>query len=87
MTTAGLIKDIWRREGIVGFGKGFNACFYHAAGCGFIYFSLYKFLKPILREKMGEDSDLALCYMLSSLGTGIITLSIGYPYELIKCRL
>ena len=60
--------------------------FYYAAAGGFIYFSLYKFLKPVLKEKMGEDSDLALCYILSSLVTGVVTGIIFYPFDLMKCR-
>ena len=47
-STLGLMMDIWGKEGFVGFSKGFTACCYSAAFCGFIYFSLYKTLKPVL---------------------------------------
>ena len=85
-STLGLMMDIWGKEGFVGFSKGFTACCYSAAFCGFIYFSLYKTLKPVLREHMGESQDRAFCYLLASLLTGAITVSVGYPYDLIKCR-
>jgi hypothetical protein len=48
------MMDIWGKEGFFGFSKGFTACCYSAAFCGFLYFSLYKFMKPVLREQMGE---------------------------------
>ena len=40
-----IIRNIYSKEGIYGFSKGFSAMFYGSAACGFIYFSLYKFCK------------------------------------------
>ena len=45
-----LVHKIWRKEGLYGFGKGFSACFYGAAACGFLYFALYKFLKNHFKD-------------------------------------
>lgn len=85
--TMTLMRDIWKSEGFIGFTKGFTACFYNAVFCGFIYFSLYKWLKPVVREQLGVDCDPAFCYLLASLTTEAITVCIGYPYNLIKCRI
>ena len=82
-----LVNKIWRKEGLYGFGKGFSACFYGAAACGFLYFAIYKFLKNKFKENFGSALDLALIYMLASLSAETFTLLIQYPYDLIKCRL
>ena len=70
-----------------GFGKGFSACFYGAAACGFLYFAIYKALKGIFRDLFGDGIEMAVCYMLASFAAETLTLSIQYPYDLIKCRL
>ena len=85
--TMELVREIWRKEGIRGFSKGFSATFYSAAACGFLYFSIYKYLKDFVRDLLEEDSDLAFCYMIASISAGFCTLGVAYPYDLIKCRL
>ena len=83
-----LVNKIWQKEGLYGFGKGFSACFYGAAACGFIYFALYKFLKSIFKEStFGSTVDMWIIYMSASLLAETFTLSVQYPYDLIKCRL
>ena len=82
-----LVNKIWQKEGLYGFGKGFSACFYGAAACGFLYFALYKFLKSVFKENFGSSLDMAFCYMLASFSAETITLLVQYPYDLIKCRL
>ena len=54
--------------------------------CGFLYYSLYKFLKHFFKEKLGEDSDPAYSYALASVITGIINFYVSYPIDVIKCR-
>ena len=84
----GLMRRIYMKEGIYGFGKGFSACFYGAAAAGFMYFSLYKWLKTVFKDNLvSETFDMALCYMLASLTAESITLLVQYPYDLVKCRL
>ena len=82
-----LVNKIWRKEGLYGFGKGFSACFYGAAACGFLYFALYKFLKGVFKDSFGSSVDMAVCYMLASFASETLTLLVQYPYDLIKCRL
>ena len=82
-----LVNKIWVKEGIAGFGKGFSACFYGAAACGFMYFALYKYLKGVFKDKFGSAMDMAFCYMLASFAAETMTLLVQYPYDLIKCRL
>ena len=86
-TMFSLVNKIWQKEGLYGFGKGFSACFYGAAACGFLYFAIYKFLKNKFKDNFGSALDLALIYMLASLSAETLTLLIQYPYDLIKCRL
>ena len=59
-----------------GFGKGFSACFYGAASCGFLYFALYKYLKGIFKDQFGSGIDMAVCYMLASFAAETCTLLV-----------
>ena len=86
MSSMGLAAEIWKKEGLRGFFKGFTACFYAATACGIIYFALYKLLKGVFKDLIGEKNDLALCYMISSMTSALLTLGVQYPYDLIKCR-
>jgi len=86
-STSSLVSKIWSKEGIYGFGKGFSACLYGSAACGFIYFSLYKAFKKYFTEVFGHSLDMAFCFMLASFTAELLTLSVQYPYDLIKCRL
>ena len=45
MSTVKMWKLITKQDGIYGFSKGISATFYGSIVCGFLYFSLYKFLK------------------------------------------
>ena len=82
-----IVNKIWQKEGIYGFGKGFSACFYGVAASGFLYFSLYKGLKGVFKDYIGDGMEMGIIYMLASLIAEVFTLSIQYPYDLIKCRL
>ena len=46
-----IVQKIYQKEGFIGFARGFSAMFYGSVFCGFIYFSLYKWLKIYLKEK------------------------------------
>ena len=70
-----------------GFGKGFSAAFYGAALYGLVFFGTYKMMKGFFREYFDGKYDLGLCYLLASCVTETISLSVKYPYDLIKCRL
>ena len=86
-TMLSMVSKIWRKEGLYGFGKGFSACFYGAASCGFLYFAIYKYLKGTFGSYFGDSVDMAVCYMLASFSAETLTLLVQYPYDLIKCRL
>lgn len=49
-----IVKKIYAKEGLYGFGKGFSACFYGSAACGLIYFALYKVFKGYFKEMLGD---------------------------------
>lgn len=87
MSSLNMIKNIYRKEGIGGFSKGFSACFYGSIACGFIYFSLYKIFKGMFKEWLGESVNIAWTFFFASLFAELITLLVYYPYDLIKCRL
>lgn len=70
-----------------GFLKGFSAAFYGAAIYGFAYFSIYKILKGYFKDRFEGKVDMAVCYLLASFTTEVLTLSVKFPYDLIKCRL
>jgi Mitochondrial carrier protein len=82
-----MIHKIYKKEGLVGFGKGFSAAFYGAAIYGFAYFSIYKVLKSYFKDKFGDKVDMAICYLIASFTTEALTLIVKFPYDLIKCRL
>ena len=86
-STLSMVNKIYMKEGIYGFAKGFSACFYGACFCGFIYFATYKALKGAFRDYFGDNIELGLICLTASLASEVITLSVQYPYDLIKCRL
>jgi len=88
LSTMDLTREIWREEGAKGFGKGFSACVLSATACGFVYFTLYKYLKGVCKPAVvDEDTDLTKCYLFSSIGAGVFTLMVSYPFDMIKARL
>ncbi len=87
VSSTSMIRKIYRKEGLIGFGKGISAAFYGAAIYGFFYFAIYKMLKNYLTEKFGGKYDMALCYLLASFTTECLTLVVKFPYDLMKCRL
>jgi hypothetical protein len=87
ITMLSMVNKIWQKEGLYGFSKGFSACFYGAAACGFIYFSMYKYLKDKFKDKFGIYFDIGVLYMTAAIMAETATLSVKYPYDLIKCRL
>ena len=87
ISTLSMVNKIWRKEGLYGFSKGFSACFYGASICGFMYFSLYKAFKVYFTDYFGDSVDTAVSFLLASFCAELITLSVQYPYDLIKCRL
>ena len=87
VSSTSMMRKIYRKEGLVGFGKGFSAAFYGAAIYGFCYFSIYKMLKTYIAEKFDGKYDMAVCYLLASFTTECLTLVVKFPYDLMKCRL
>lgn len=53
VSSLSMVQKIYAKEGLYGFSKGFSACFYGSAICGFIYFSLYKLFKTQFKD-MGD---------------------------------
>ena len=82
-----LVSKIWAKEGIIGFGRGFSAAFYGGLFSGFIYFSLYKIFKQYFGAKFENKVDVGWLCLLSSFCAELITLTIKYPFDLVKCRL
>jgi hypothetical protein len=87
MSSIKMVKNIYVKEGLYGFGKGFSACFYGSVACGFIYFSLYKLFKIYFREFFGETYNIAWTFFMASFAAEFFTLIVYYPYDLVKCRL
>lgn len=81
------MNHIYQKEGLIGFGKGFSAAFYGAALYGLVFFGTYKVVKGFFRDYFDGKYDLGFCYLLASCITETISLSVKYPYDLIKCRL
>ncbi len=87
MSSVKMVKHIYMKEGLYGFGKGFSACFYGSVACGFIYFALYKLFKTYFREFLGDTYNIAWTFFMASFAAEFFTLIVYYPYDLVKCRL
>lgn len=87
ISTMGMINKIWAKEGPIGFGKGFSACFYGATFSGFLYFCLYKKLKTAFKDRFGDSIDIGLVFAAAGLSAEALTITLKYPFDLIKCRL
>ena len=87
MTTMSMVNKIWAKEGIVGFGKGFSACFYGSAFGGFLYFVLYKTLKTHMGDYLPKTWDIGLVFATAAMTSEALCLGVKYPFDLIKCRL
>lgn len=87
VSTASMISKIYGQEGVRGFGRGFSAAFYGGIIYGFFYFAIYKVIKGYFKDYFDGTVDMAVCYLLAAFTTEVITLSVKYPYDLIKCRL
>lgn len=82
-----MVKQIYTKEGLYGFLKGFSACYYGSIVCGFLYFALYKLFKLYFKDLLGEGYNIAWTYFLASFAAEFFTLIVYYPYDLVKCRL
>jgi hypothetical protein len=84
-----MMQKIIKNEGYCGMFKGFSATYYSSILSGFIYFYLYKGLKVTLKEKYEPEtpSQNAAIYATASTIAEIATLTLYYPYEMIKVRL
>ena len=87
MSTMQHIKQIYKKEGVYGFGRGFSACFYGSIFCGFSYFFMYKTTKLKMYEYFGQDVNPTAVFLTASVIAEMITLIVHFPYDLIKRRL
>jgi hypothetical protein len=81
------VRQIYKKEGMYGFGRGFSACYYGSIFFGFTYFFLYKFIKQKEIEVFGHDINPTVMVLTASVIAEIITLLVCFPFDLIKCRL
>jgi hypothetical protein len=82
-----MVEQIYNKEGIRGFGKGFSAMYYGSIACGFIYFSMYKVLKHYFSNLFGPNKSIAWTFFCASFVAEFFTLIVYYPFDLIKARL
>ena len=85
--TLSMINKIWQKEGAVGFSKGISACFYGSTFGGFVYFYFYKTFKGSFKEYLPASCDIGLVFAIAGLTAEAVTISLKYPFDLIKCRL
>lgn len=87
ISSFGMVKAMYMKEGLIGFSKGISACFYGSIACGFIYFSLYKLFKKWIKDWLGSEYHMAWTYFSASFLAEFFTLIVYYPFDLVKCRL
>ena len=81
------IREIYKKEGVYGFARGFSACFYGSIFQGFAFFFMYKSTKLALYDALGKDANPTLVYLLASAFAEAVTIMVHFPYDMIKCRL
>lgn len=81
-----MVAEVYNKDGLHGFAKGFSACFYGSVACGFIYFGLYKLFKNMGKEKAPNLNYTLMCFMSAFIAEAF-TLIVYYPYDMFKCRL
>ena len=81
------VRQIYTKEGVFGFGRGFSACFYGSIFCGFTFFSLYKLIKLKLYEIFGVTANPTMIFFIASIFAELATVTVHFPYDMIKCRL
>lgn len=82
-----LMKDIYKNEGISGLSKGISSTYYGSLVMGFIYFTTYKHLKSLIYSVFGEKIHPSIVFLTSAFWAQTLSLSLYYPFNLIKCRL
>lgn len=80
-------KNIIHQEGINGLCKGISATYYGSIIGGFLYFALYKKLKSYMFSLWDGKIHPWMVFLWSSFLAESLTLSLYYPYNLIKWRL
>jgi len=86
VSTSTMVRKMWAKEGMTGFGRGISACFYSATVGGFIYFTIYKLLKTYLAGVL-PNIDQGLVFALAGFISEGVTICMKYPFDLVKCRL
>lgn len=84
-----MVSRIYKTEGLKGFYQGYSTVYYSQAVSGFIYFTVYKSIKKLMKDNTQSKSASvsALIYAAASTLAEIVTLAFYYPYELVKIRL
>jgi solute carrier family 25 phosphate transporter 23/24/25/41 len=85
VSTMQMLNKIWRKEGFIGFSRGFSATFYGSCITGFFFFMAYKKIKMALKEKQVANDS--ICELSAGLLAECAVLGVQYPYDLVKCRL
>ena len=80
-STMSMVRKIYAKEGVVGFGRGIGAAIYGNYSSGFLYFVFYKWLKNNMPE-LGGCKQLIAGFVAET-----IAILCKFPFDLIKCRL
>jgi len=84
-TSMGIMKDVWKTEGLKGFYRGYSSVFGRESSAMGVYFGSYEYLKSRARR---ADGTIPIGLMLLSGGTaGILTWVCNYPIDVIKTQL
>jgi len=80
-STMSMVKNIYKKEGVVGFGRGIGAAIYGNYTAGLIYFVLYKWLKNNMPELGGFKA------LIAGFIAETVTILYKFPFDLVKCRM
>ena len=87
MNTYQLMKHVYKTEGYWSFCKGFTSIYYGWILYGYLYFSIYKYLKHVLRPFFEERNSLTTMYFLVAGISDYLALLVYYPFEVLKVRM
>ena len=82
--TIHILKEAIKKEGPLSLFRGLETAFLGASAYGFMFFSIYHLLKDRYRDQMKDDK--AKLFIASSLVTQGISLSLFYPFDMVKVR-
>lgn len=88
LSTITTTKRIYHSTGLPGFFRGGTVTIFGSSLAGFIYFSIYKHIKEVVKNMLEHKKHLYfMAYSIASIVAEVIVYVFYYPFDLIKTRI